>query len=131
MYKRQEIPLHRTYLHEIQEPGTIEESMKELVQWLANPVEEEGEAIHHPVLFVSKFHHKFMRIFPYLETSGKMGRLMANMVLMHHGYLPAVIHATERQRYYETLKDPRRGLTNLIVDSLESSLEAAERFLTF
>ena len=125
---RKEIPLHRTYFHEIAEPSHIETEMKKLVQWLNNPVVER-DLENHPVIFVTKVHQRFMSIVPFVDTSGKVGRTLMNMVLMHHGYLPAVIHATERQHYYESLRAGRPGLSELIIASLNSSLDAADRFL--
>jgi hypothetical protein len=48
-----------------------------------------------------------------------------NLVLLRAGYPPAIIHSTERQRYYEALKGPSLTLHNLMVDSLENSIESA------
>jgi Fic family protein len=70
-----------------------------------------------------------MHIFPFLETSGKIGRAVMNLLLVRSGYLPAIIHATERQRYYEVLRQSQGGLTEVLVDSVMASLEAAARFL--
>jgi len=40
-----------------------------------------------------------------------------------------VIHATERQRYYEVLRQPGSGLIDLVIESALASTEAAARFL--
>jgi len=123
---RKDIPLHRSYFHEIDEADQIQANMRKLIAWLNDPEELEGL---HPVGLASRFHHSFMRIFPFMETSGKIGRAVMNLILVHFGYLPAVIHATERQRYYEVLRQPQGGLTEVIVDSVSASLEAAARYL--
>ena len=52
-----------------------------------------------------------------------------NFVLIRHGYLPAVIHSIERQRYYEVLRYENEGLLNLVVESLENSIETTNKFL--
>lgn len=124
---RKDIPLHRSYFHEIAEPQKIPAAMRKLVDWLADPTDPEDE---HPVLFAAKLHYRFMRIFPFSDTSGKVGRAVMNLLLVRHGYLPAIIHATERQRYYESLRQQENGLEELIVDSAQASLEAAMRFLS-
>ena len=51
-----------------------------------------------------------------------------NFILIKHGYLPAVIHSIERQRYYEVLRFENDGLMNLIVESLENSIETTAKF---
>ncbi|MDD5307645.1 MAG: Fic family protein [Deltaproteobacteria bacterium] len=124
---RKEIPLHRSYFHEICAPDAIGPNMRKLVQWLNDP-DEAAEL--HPVLWASKFHYRFMRIFPYADVSGKVGRVMMNMVLIRNGYLPAVIHATERQRYYECIRQPQQALTRLILESALSSVEATGKMLS-
>jgi Fic family protein len=122
---RAETPLHRSYFHEICEPDKIPANMRKLVAWMGEPPEEPL----HPVEWASRFHKGFMRIFPYTETSGKVGRAVMNAILVHHGYLPAVIHATERQRYYEALRNNQHAFTELVIESSSASLDAASRFL--
>ncbi len=53
---------------------------------------------------------------------------MVNMVLIRQGYLPAIIHASERQSYYEAISKSPEDLTTLIYESVVSSLDAAARF---
>lgn len=123
---RKDIPLHRSYFHEINEADKIAPDMRKLIAWMNDPAET---GALHPVSLASRFHYNFMHIFPFLETSGKIGRVVMNLVLVRNGYLPAVIHATERQRYYEVLRQPPGGLTEVIVDSAMASFEAAVKFL--
>lgn len=123
---RRDIPLHRTYFHEISPAATIETSMNELITWMNDPADCNDL---HPLLWASRFHHRFMRIFPYLETSGKVGRAVMNVYLLRNGYLPAVVHATERQRYYETIRSTPAELIQLIIDSETASFDSAIRYL--
>lgn len=122
---RKEIPLHRSYFHEICHPSKISSNMRKLVTWLNDPDEVTGL---HPIKWVARFHFRFMRIFPFIETSGKIARTMTNMVLIRLGYLPAIIHATERQRYYETIRQSQDDLAALLMESALSSLDAADKF---
>ncbi len=123
---RAETPLHRSYFHEICEPDKIAASLRKLVAWMHDPDEM---AQVHPVERAARFHRAFMQIFPYSETSGKVGRAVMNALLVHSGYLPAIIHATERQRYYEALRGKQQPFTSLVVESALSSLDAASRYL--
>jgi Fic family protein len=123
---RRDIPLHRSYFHEISEPQKIGPNMRRLIAWLNSP---EASTSLHPMSWASRFHFRFMRIFPFTETSGKVGRAVMNLILVRHGYLPAIIHATERQRYYEVLRQQQQGLTELVIDSEMAAFDAAVRFL--
>ena len=82
----------------------------------------------HPIEFASIVHHRFMRCFPFSKFSGMLGRLTINFVLDRHGYLPAVIHSTDRQRYYEALRGPEKNFRAFLVEAMENSLENASRF---
>lgn len=123
---RKEVPLHRSYFHDICPPDNIQNQMRKLLDWLNDP----EDAINmHPIEWVSEFHYRLMHIFPFSETSGKVARTMMNAILIRHGYLPAIIHATERQRYYEAIRQSRDDLLELIIESEISSLEAANKYL--
>ncbi|MBN2802160.1 MAG: Fic family protein [Deltaproteobacteria bacterium] len=123
---RKDLPLHRTYFHEISKADLIPEKMNELVETLGDKTEQKTV---HPIIWAAKFHHSFMRIFPYTDTSGKVGRMAMNIYLLKNGFLPAVIHSTERQRYYEAIKGSYYELTQLIIDSEIAALDSAIRFL--
>ena len=43
-------------------------------------------------------------------------------------YLPAIIHSIDRQRYYETLRQPNTALRALVVEAEENSLDNALKF---
>jgi uncharacterized protein YjeT (DUF2065 family) len=58
-----------------------------------------------------------------------LGRLLCNFVLVREGYLPVIIHASYRQRYYEALRSPERDFRQFIAESMENSLDNALRFL--
>lgn len=122
---RRENPLHRLYYHEIANPDKITQKMKKLGDWL----ESEEATDLHPVRLAARVHQKLLAIYPWTKNSGKVARLMMNFVLLRHGYLPAVIHSIERQRYYEALRFENDGLLNLVVDSLENSIETTAKFL--
>jgi Fic family protein len=122
---RKDNPLHRLYFHEIAPPEKISYRMRKLVEWLGS---DEARKMH-PIKRAGKAHYRLIGIFPWPRHSGKVARLLMNAILMHEGYLPAVIHAIERQRYYDVLRSPHSGLTTLICESIQGTVDAAMRFL--
>jgi Fic family protein len=121
---RKDIPLHRAYFHEIAPPATIAALMTKLVQWCESADFRGG----HPIQNASKLQHGFMQAYPYTEGSGKVARLLSNIVLIHHGYQPLIIHTIDRQRYYESLRQPEPQLRDLIIESMENSVANGEKF---
>jgi Fic family protein len=122
---RRENPLHRLYYHEIAAPEKISYKMRKLDEWLNS---EEFQELH-PIKRATKAHFKLLNIYPWTKNSGKVARLLMNYILIRHGYLPAVIHSIERQRYYEVLRFENEGLLNLVVESLENAIETTAKFL--
>src|SRR5215468_8062477 len=122
---RRENPLHRLYYHEIAAPEKISYKMRKLGEWLES---DEFQELH-PITRATKAHFRLLAIYPWTKNSGKVARLLMNFILIRHGYLPAVIHSIERQRYYEVLRVENDGLMNLVVESLENSIETTNKFL--
>jgi Fic family protein len=122
---RRENPLHRLYYHEIAAPEKISYKMRKLGEWLES---EEFQELH-PITRATKAHFRLLNTYPWTKNSGKVARLLMNFILIRHGYLPAVIHSIERQRYYEVLRFENEGLLNLVVESLENSIETTAKFL--
>ena len=63
------------------------------------------------------------------DGSGKVGRLLMNYFLIRAGYLPAVIHSSDRQAYYEALKQGPEALRVIIVEAMEQAVDAGVRHL--
>lgn len=119
---RKDTPVHRLYFHDIAPPDKIAAEMEKLDEWVRSP---ETKKTHTSLRLASKLHFKLMQIFPYSKHMGKLARLMMNLVLLRSGYPPAIIHSTERQRYYECLKGPTLPLHTLMIESLENSIDSA------
>ncbi len=122
---RKDMPLHRLYFHEISPPDKVSYRMRQLVQWANDPQTKKSM---HAVRLASKLHYELMHIYPFPRHSGKVARLVMNLQLMRAGYPPVVIHATERQRYYEALKSSEDAAATLINSALGASLESAIRY---
>lgn len=120
---RKDIPIHRTYFHEIAQPSKIHEQLETALDYLKSRQDD-----LHPIEFAAAAHHKFMRVFPFSRFSGMIGRLLINFILFRVGYMPAVMHASDRQQYYEALRGPERGFVYFLLDAMDNSLENALRF---
>ena len=121
---RKDIPIHRTYFHTIVTPATIEKKFQETLDLLSAKRDPQV----HPIEFAATVHHRFMAAFPFSKHSGILGRLLLNYVLQKHHYLPAVIHATDRQRYYEALRGGERDFAVFLCETLCNGLENTLRF---
>lgn len=122
---RRDMPLHRLYFHEISHPDKIGYRMRQLVQWLTDP---ETKKSMHPARMASKAHYQLLHIYPFPRHSGKVARLVMNLILMRAGYPPVVIHATERQRYYEALKNGEDATAVLTNQALGAAVESAIQY---
>ncbi len=122
---RKETPLHRLYFHEIAAPDKIAYKMRRFVEWLCEP---DNRIPQQPLRFATRAHIELAQIYPFTKGSGRLARLLMNFVLIRHDYVPAVIHATERHRYYESLRGPTQTLQGLVLESMDNSIESAIKF---
>jgi Fic family protein len=121
---RKENPLHRLYYHEIVPPEKIGYKMRKLAEWLDS---DEFTRMHAVVQCV-KIQFRLLQAYPWTRNSGKVARLLTNYILLRNGYVPAVVHSIDRQRYYEVLRHENDGLMTLIVESLENSIDTTVKF---
>jgi Fic family protein len=123
---RKAIPLHTAYFHSFIDPKQVERDLADLCKHTEHP---EFRA-QHPINQAVLFHRQFMSVFPFMEGSGKVGRLYMNGFLIQGGYDLAIIHASERQRYYETLRDGPEQLRELLLDSMEHALDTQLKYVS-
>jgi Fic family protein len=123
---RKDMPLHRSYFHEISQPAKILPALQKVFEVCDSTDFKNAHAIQR----AARIHHAFMQVFPYTDNSGRIGRLFANMILFQAGYLPVIIHATDRQRYYESLRQPEAALRELTMDAIENGLDHAEKYFS-
>lgn len=121
---RKENPLHRQYYHEIAQPDKIAPRMKKFSEWLESPDYTEL----HPLARAARLQYQLLSIYPWTKNTGRVARLIGNYILLKAGFLPAVIHSIERQRYYDALRHENDGLLQLLVESMENSIDTSTRF---
>jgi Fic family protein len=125
---RKDIPQHRLYFHEYSPPDKIAYKLRQVVDWVNDP---ETRRTRTPVRLAARAHYDLLRIFPFTNDSGKVARLVMNLVLLRSGFPPAIIHSTERQRYYEALKGSSATMHSIVQDAIENSLTSIEKLLDF
>jgi Fic family protein len=123
---RRDIPQHRLYFHEYAAPDKIAYKLRQVVDWVNDP---ETRRTRTPVRLAARAHYDILRIFPFTSDSGKVARLVMNLMLLRSGYPPAIIHSTERQRYYEALKGSSATMHSIVQDAIENSLTSIEKLL--
>lgn len=79
-----------------------------VTDWLsdANRGPADGQ---HPMVFTADLHARFEQIHPFRDGNGRAGRLATNLLLVRHGYPPAVIYKRDRTRYVNALRRADRG----------------------
>ena len=121
---RKDMPVHRLYFHDIATPDKIQPQMKQLLDWMNSP---ETKRSTHAVRLAAKAHFQMLHIYPFPKHTGKVARLLMNLVLLRHDFPPVVIHAAERQRYYEALKNNDNQVAQLVNEALVASVESGIR----
>lgn len=120
---RKDMPLHRSYFHEIAQPPRIPTVLGRVL----DGTETSDFRKSHPLVQAARIQHGFMQAYPYAEASGKMARLLANLYLLRGGFLPCIIHSIDRQRYYDSFRMPEAVLRDLMTEAVDNSLGHAEK----
>jgi Fic family protein len=123
---RKDIPQHRLYFHEYAPPDKITYKMRQVVDWVNDP---ETRRTRSPIRLAARAHYDLLRIFPFTTDSGKVARLFMNLLLLRSGYPPAIVHSTERQRYYEALKGSSAAMTQIVQEAIDNNLASVEKLL--
>ena len=122
---RRDVPIHRTYFHPIAAPDAIAQDLAEALSWAGQGPDFEL----HPIELAGRVHHRLMRAFPFSQHSGFLARLVMNLVLLRAGFLPVIIHAADRQRYYEALRAEEVDFVPFLAEAMANSQDNALRFV--
>ncbi|MBX3264124.1 MAG: Fic family protein [Labilithrix sp.] len=123
---RKDIPQHRLYFHEYAPPDKITYKVRQILDWTNDP---ETRRTRSAVRIAARAHYDLLRVFPFATDSGKVARLFMNLLLLRSGYPPAIVHSTERQRYYEALKGSSAAMTQIVHEAIENNLGSVEKLL--
>jgi len=123
---RKDIPQHRLYFHEYAPPDKVTYKVRQVIDWLNDP---ETRRTRSTIRIAARAHYDLLRIFPFATDSGTVARLLMNLLLMRNGLPQAIVHSTERQRYYEALKGSSAVMTQIVHESIENNLASVEKLL--
>jgi Fic family protein len=84
-------------------PMKIPELMKKYIKWLQTTRD------FHPAALASEVHYKLVTIHPFVDGNGRTARLLMNLILMMHGYPPAIIRLSDRLKYLDSLESAQLG----------------------
>ncbi len=123
---RKDIPQHRLYFHEYAPPDKIATKLRQVVDWVNDP---EVVSSRSGLRLAARAHYDMLRVFPFPTDSGKVARLLLNLLLLRSGYPPAIIHMSERQRYYESIKTSSTAMTQIVSEAIDNNLKSIEQML--
>lgn len=79
------------------------------------------------LVHLAELHAAFERIHPFRDGNGRVGRLILNLLLVRHGYPPAIIYKRDRAKYLTALSRADRGqpgsLAELLARAVKHSLD--------
>jgi hypothetical protein len=86
----------------------------------------------HPVAYAIEAHYRLVTIHPFVDGNGRTARLLMNLLLLKHGYPPAIIEKRERLRYVKALETaqtggPKHPYEQLMMRAAERSLDTYMR----
>lgn len=123
---RKDIPQHRLYFHEYAAPDKIAYKVRQVFDWLNGP---EPKKMKNAVRIAARAHYDLLRVFPFPLDSGKVARLFMNLLLLRADCPPALIHSTERQRYYEALRGSLPTINAMVNEAIVNALSSVEKRL--
>jgi len=123
---RKEIPQHRLYFHEYAPPDKIAVRVRQAFDWLHGP---EPDKLKDPIRVAARLHYDLLRTFPFPQDSGKVARMLMNILLLRANLPPVIVHSTERQRYYDALRGSLPTIVQMVNDSVKNALVSIEKVL--
>ena len=104
-------------------PFKVPELMEQFIQWLR------ATNNLHPVELAAEAHYRLVTIHPFIDGNGngRTARLLMNLILISHGYPPAIIRKRDRLAYISSLESAQLG--GSLDDYLKILSKAVDRSL--
>ena len=84
-------------------PARVPDHMQKFISWLTSDPDL------HPVRLAAEAHYRLVTIHPFTDGNGRTARLLMNLILMQHGYSPALIRKRDRMKYISSLEKAQLG----------------------
>jgi Fic family protein len=103
-------------------PRKVPDLMDAFEEWLTSAPDL------HPVAFAGEAHYRLVSIHPFTDGNGRTARLLMNLLLLMHGYPPAIIRKRDRLAYINALETaqlggPKDAYESLIMRAADRSLD--------
>lgn len=108
--------------HEMPDSVRVQRMMSDFGMWLFSA------RTLHPAAIAAEAHLKLMSIQPFGRGNAAVSRTLMNLILMRHGYPPALFSRREKAEYWNTLEkavfnNDREGYDKLICRAVNRALE--------
>ena len=86
---------------------------------------------YHPLIKAALLHGEFVFIHPFIDGNGRCARLLMNFEAMKNGYLPIIIKADIKARYYDALDKAMTShdYTDFIKLIVEEEIKILDKYL--
>ncbi len=85
-------------IHYYASPEETPARMGDLMQWY------QAQNDLHPLILAATFHYQFVSIHPFDDGNGRMARLLMNLILMQHEFVPVVVSLESKEDYLLALE---------------------------
>lgn len=95
---------------------------------VAGFIKDISQSKEHPVQIAADAHYQLVTVHPFVDGNGRTARLLMNLILLQHGYPPALIRKRDRLRYINALGKAQLGGSKddyykIIVTAIDRSFE--------
>lgn len=100
-----------------------------VTDWIAAANRPSADGVH-VVEHLAHSHAAFERIHPFRDGNGRVGRLALNLLLVRHGYPPAIVYKKDRASYLKSLDRADKGDEGPLAELLARAVrDSIHRFL--
>ena len=104
------------------EPLLLDDAMQQFIVNLSGNNE-------HPIIRAAQAHYDFVTIHPFIDGNGRTARLLMNLILLQHGYPPAIIRIANRANYILALESAQNGgeldgFYQVVIEAVAESIES-------
>ncbi len=108
------------------EPIDVSSKMHELVAF-TNENAVTSDVAH--IVAAAKVHYDFVLIHPFDDGNGRMARLMMNLILIKHGFPPAIIKTQDKENYFAALRQADGGQLDVFVEYIAGCVCASLKIM--